>query len=99
MECADRYRYLSLIYSELVKDACESKEGFDLLNEAAKDLKNGLVKIEKTEFNVQKKKKETLVNENVIIIPKGIKKRENSHKGKQPKFWLEKNEKAKKKMF
>ena len=47
----------------------------------AKDLKNELVKIEKIEFNVQKKK-EILVNENVTIIPKGIKKRENSHKKK-----------------
>ena len=62
LECVDHYRYLSLIYSELVKDACESKEDFDLLNQLAKDLKNELVKIEKIEINVQKKKKEALVN-------------------------------------
>ena len=57
LEYADHYKYLSLIYSELIKDVYESKEGFDLLNEVVKNLKNGLVKIEKIEFNMQKKKK------------------------------------------
>jgi hypothetical protein len=53
LQYADRYRALCPKYIQLVNEACETEEGFNILNEAIVDLKKRLCDAKSCQANVE----------------------------------------------
>ncbi|KAL4626268.1 hypothetical protein ACB092_05G084100 [Castanea dentata] len=86
LEYVDRHQDLCPKYIQLVNEACETKEGHNILSLAIADLKK------------KKKKlyKEDQLCASIMIVPKGIKKREvYRNKKRRTESWIEKMRKPK----
>ncbi|GMY38277.1 protein FAR-RED IMPAIRED RESPONSE 1-like [Fagus crenata] len=102
---ADRYRTLCPKYIQLVNEACETKEGYDILNSAIADLKRRLCDSKSCKGNVKEDNIRPLTNfvdkedqlcASITIGRKGIKKKESTrNKKRRPKSWIEKIKKPK----
>ena len=105
LEYVDRYRDLCPKYIQLVNEACETKEGHNILSLAIADLKKKLCDLRNCKTNVEEDiirpstdfaNKEDQLCASITIVPKGIKKREvYRNKKRRTKSWIEKMRKPK----
>ena len=107
LEYVDQYRDLCPKYIQLVNEACETKEGHNILSLAIADLKKKkkLCDLRNCKANVEEDiirpstdfaDKEDQLCASITIVPKGIKKREIYHNKKcRTKSWVEKMPKPK----
>jgi hypothetical protein len=105
LEYADRYRALCPKYIQLVNEACEIEEGFNILNAAVVDLKKRLCDAKSCQANAEEDniristnlvKKEDQPCVSITVRPKGIKKKEIScNKKRRLKSWIESVKKPK----
>jgi zinc finger SWIM domain-containing protein 3 len=84
LEYVDRYRALCPKYIQLVNEACEAEEGFNILNAAVVDLKKRLCDAKSCQANAEEDniristtlvKKEDQPCVSITVGPKGIKKK------------------------
>jgi hypothetical protein len=84
LEYVDRYRALCPKYIQLVNEACETEEGFNILNAAVVDLKKRLCDAKSCQANAEEDniristtlvKKEDQPCVSITVGPKGIKKK------------------------
>ena len=105
LEYIDRYRDLCPKYIQLVNEACETKECHDILSLAIADLEKILCDHRNCKANVEEDiirpstdfaDKEDQLCASIMIVPKGIKKREiYCNKKRRMKSWIEKMSKPK----
>jgi len=105
LEYVDRYQALCPKYIQLVNEACETEEGFNILNAIVGDLKKRLCDAKNCQCNAKEDNirlsanivdKEDQSCVSVTVGPKGIKKKETYRKKKhRPKSWMENVKKPK----